>query len=176
MNPYQRSQGDTRLYLSIPNKRWDLFLGGPPQKKARESYIDLVKKGLESKSLTFFSPFDRPTQQDGSWFEDNLDGIRHSQAMFAYIPSFPFPGVVWEVGAFYESHCLGYKGRLDNLVCVVENPDTLNGPSGKSVLSKQGHLFTKVEDAIHQLHLYFNDLRGTEAYFRAFDIAYGDRD
>jgi len=80
--------------------------------------------------------------------------------MLNYIPSFPFPGVVWEAGVFYQAHRNGSWDRLPNLVSVVADPSQLDRPDcGKQVLMKAGYLEKSLEAGFERLREYFDSLK-----------------
>ncbi|PIN68858.1 hypothetical protein COV93_07780 [Candidatus Woesearchaeota archaeon CG11_big_fil_rev_8_21_14_0_20_43_8] len=135
---------------------YDIFAGGPSQHRAREPYIDMLRDAFPDKEI--FSPFDRPTQEDGAWKYDNLQGIMGSRAMLNCVPSFPFPGVMFEAGFFYNANCERPGENLVQLVSVID-PKDLEGPSGKSVLSAYGQMVTDMDSAIERLNAYFDSLR-----------------
>lgn len=144
------------------NFEFDIFAGGPPQKFAAEPYIDLLNTAFPGKKI--FSPFDRPTQGDGSWFADNAYGLINSRTLFSMTPSFPFPGVTWEAGFFFANHQRDLTRPLEQLIYVVESDIFDKMPNGREVMLRSGVVVHNVSEGIEKLRAYFDSLKISKTY------------
>ena len=111
---------------------YDLFLSGPWEQYSTEPYKTLIKKAFPE--LNIFDPETRPSQKDGTWFEDNYRAIRNSRRMVCYVCPNPFPGNALEVGMFYEYNRAKGLYTPDKLIIIWN--DDIKPQWGMEVISR----------------------------------------
>lgn len=126
---------------------YDIYLAGPWERFALEPYKTRMRE--EFPGLKFFDPELQPGQENGTWFEGDLLGLRNSRVLLNYVCPLPFPGNAGEAGMFYVMHSEGVPEPLENLI-IVWNPK-IQPQHSREFAEKMGLVFDSLEEAIDLL-------------------------
>ncbi|MBN2052530.1 hypothetical protein JW756_03430 [Candidatus Woesearchaeota archaeon] len=132
------------------NYEFDIFLGGRWEKHSPYPYKTIIKNAFPDKRI--FDPETDPTQKNGKWFEKNFRSLQKSRTLVAFVPDFPFPGIGFETGVFYHSHCQGDASKpLEEIIIIW--PDSVKPDHAKKIASKMGYVVENPDEAVLRLKL-----------------------
>jgi len=140
------------MKLDAKQMRYDVFLAGPWEQYAKESYKDRLKSNLPH--LKFYDPEIDSGQINGTWFEDNYVGIKKSKLLVSHECTFPGAGTTRETGIYYGMYGDG-KNPLENLVIIFFKD--LQPDFGIEVAKKMGIVVYNVTEAENYIKRYFEN-------------------
>lgn len=125
---------------------YDIFLGGPPDRRAPFPYKAMIKAAFSDLKI-----YDWEEYKGNDYQEQNHKAIKQSGFMISLVPSFPLPGIGPEIGYFYCWHEQKIKQDPSIKRIILIWPDSVQPDFAKKTLAQYGLIVPTVEEAIAYL-------------------------
>lgn len=115
----------------VHNFEYDMFLGGPPDRRAPFPYKQQIKDAFPDIRI-----YDWEDYKGDDYQEHNNQALKSSFMMVSLVPDFPMPGIGPELGYFYAHN----EDRIkEGLQLGIDFDGTVERPSWKAVRTDPHH-------------------------------------
>jgi|GEM_PF-1337460 len=129
-------------YANEPKMDFDIFLGGPPDRRSPFPYRQIIKAAFPDLRI-----YDWEEYHGDDYQERNHQMIRQSRMMVSLVPDFPMPGIGPEVGYFYAVHEEMIRAAKVSPIILIW-PDSVKPDFTKKTIGHYGLIVPSVEEAI----------------------------